>query len=57
MLKVLAFVKRDLHLEMSYRFSFLLQFFGIFFSVSLFYFVARLLGEAASPYLQAYGGD
>ena len=57
MLKVLAFVKRDLHLELSYRFSFLLQFCGIFFSVFLFYYVARLLGEAASPYLAPYGGD
>ena len=57
MLKVLAFVKRDSRLELSYRFSFLLQFCGIFFSVCLFYYVARLLGEAASPYLAPYGGD
>ena len=57
MLKALAFLRRDFHQEASYRLSFLLQFFGIFFSVSLFYFVARLLGDAASPYLQAYGGD
>ncbi len=57
MRKLLAFLKRDFHLEASYRFSFFLQFFGIFFSVALFYFLARLLGEAASPYLQAYGGD
>jgi len=57
MLKVLAFVKRDFYLEMSYRFSLLLQLFGIFFSVFLLYYVARLLGEAATPYLVPYGGD
>jgi ABC-2 type transport system permease protein len=57
MIKLLAFLKRDFHLEASYRLSFFLQFLGIFFSVFLFYFLARLLGKAASPYLQVYGGD
>ncbi|MFH1636724.1 MAG: ABC transporter permease, partial [Chloroflexota bacterium] len=52
-----AFLKRDLRSEMSYRFSFFLQFFNVFFSVAVFYFVAQLLGEAATPYLEPYGGD
>jgi ABC-type multidrug transport system ATPase subunit/ABC-type multidrug transport system permease subunit len=52
-----AFLKRDAMDEASYRFSFFLQFLNIFFSVGLFYFIARLLGSAASPYLEAYGGD
>jgi ABC-2 type transport system permease protein len=55
--KALAFLSRDFRLELSYRFSFFLQFFGIFFSVFLFYFLSLLLGEAASPYLQEYGGN
>ncbi len=52
-----AFLKRDLIQEASYRFSFILQFAGIFFSVLIFYFISNLLGEAAAPYLADYGGD
>lgn len=52
-----AFLKRDVREEVSYRLSFLLQFLNIFFSVGLFYFIAQLLGEAATPHLQPYGGD
>ena len=52
-----AFLKRDLRSEMSYRFSFFLQFFNVIFSVAVFYFVAQLLGESATPYLEPYGGD
>jgi ABC-2 type transport system permease protein len=52
-----AFLKRDAMDEASYRFSFFLQFLNIFFSVGLFYFIARMLGGAASPYLAEYGGD
>jgi ABC-2 type transport system permease protein len=52
-----AFLLRDFRIEVSYRFAFFLQFFGIFFSVVVFYFVSRTLGAAAAPYLQEYGGD
>lgn len=52
-----AFLKRDLIQEASYRFSFILQFASIFFSVLIFYFISNLLGEAAAPYLAEYGGD
>ena len=50
--KVLAFVKRDISLQLSYKLSFFLQFLGIFFSVLTFYFVAELIGDAAVPYLE-----
>jgi ABC-2 type transport system permease protein len=53
----IAFLRRDLQSEVSYRFAFLLQFAGVFFSVAVFYFVAQLLGPAAAPFLAAYGGD
>jgi ABC-2 type transport system permease protein len=53
----LAYLKRDLRTEASYRFSFFLQFFGIFFSVAVFYFISKMLGPAAMPYLANYGGD
>lgn len=57
--KPLAFLKKDFLLEISYRFSFVLQFASIFFSVVMFYFVAKLLGDAPSVQyaLREYGGS
>ena len=55
--KALNFVKRDFILATSYRFAFLLQLFGILFSVLTFYFLAQMFGDAAIPYLEPYGGD
>lgn len=55
--KILAFIKRDFSITASYRLSFFFQFFGIFFSVVTFYFIAKLFGGAATPYLDSYGGD
>jgi len=52
-----AFLKRDILSEASYRVSFILQLFNILFSVATFYFIAQLFGKAATPYLEAYGGD
>ncbi len=57
--KPMAFLKKDFLMEVSYRFSFVLQFASIFFSVVMFYFVAKLLGEAPSVQnaLRQYGGS
>jgi ABC-2 type transport system permease protein len=52
-----AFLKRDLSQALSYRLSFMLQLFGIFFSVASFYFLSRLFGSALVPQLEQYGGD
>ncbi len=52
-----GFIKRDLNLFLSYRFSFFLQLFGIFFSILMFFFIAQLFGKAVTPYLESYGGD
>lgn len=52
-----AFLKRDFSLALSYRLSFLLQMFGIFFSVASFYFLSRLFGSTLVPQLEQYGGD
>ena len=54
---VAAALHRDIRSEVSYRFSFILQFLNIFFSVAVFYFVAQLLGDSVNPYLEPYGGD
>lgn len=55
--KAQAFVKKDILIQMSYKLSFFLQFSGIFFSVLTFYFIAKMIGDAAIPYLEPYGGD
>lgn len=55
--KPLAFLKKDFLVQTSYKFDFITQFIGIFLSTILFYFVSKLVGNAASPYLKPYGGD
>ena len=55
--KALTFIKRDFIIATSYRFAFLLQIAGILFSVLTFYFLARMFGGTAVPYLEPYGGD
>jgi len=55
--KATAFIKRDLYWELSYRFSFAWEILGIFFSVTMFYFIAKLFGPSALPYLEGYQVD
>jgi ABC-2 type transport system permease protein len=55
--KIYAFIKRDVTIATSYKLSFFLRFFGMFFSVLVFYFINKLFGSATTPYLKAYGGD
>jgi ABC-2 type transport system permease protein len=52
-----AFLKRDVSLALSYRMSFVLRIFSIFFSVASFYFLSRLFGSAMVSQLDQYGGD
>ncbi len=52
-----ASIIKDTQSEVSYRFSFILQFISIFFSVAVFYFMAQLFGDSVNPYLEPYGGD
>jgi len=53
----LAFLRRDLSEEISYRVSFFLQLFSILVSAAVYYFIAILIGPSAQPYLEPYGGD
>ena len=55
--KLLAFVKRDLLIELSYRFGFGFQIASIALSVTGYYFLARFIGASVVPGLDAYGGD
>jgi ABC-2 type transport system permease protein len=57
LIKLFAFVKRDFQNEISYRISFLLQVFGIFINVSVFFFLSKLFGNSQMPQLVEYGGN
>ena len=52
-----AFVRKDFQAASSYKLSFLLELANIFFSVSVFFFMSRLVGAAFIPQLKPYGGD
>jgi len=55
--KIIAFLKKDFSIQKSYRMSFVLNIFSILASVVTFYFIAKVFGKNASPYLSAYGGQ
>lgn len=55
--KALAFIRCDFQTQISYRLDFLMRVTGMLISVSIFYFISRILGTAVSPYLQRYGTD
>jgi len=55
--KCWTFLKRDFINEVSYKFSFFLQFFGIFLSILVFYFLSKLFEGQEIPYLRPYGGN
>ncbi|HOW28122.1 MAG TPA: ABC transporter permease [Elusimicrobiota bacterium] len=54
---LLAFFRRDMTVQLSYKFAFAFDVFSVFFSAATFYFVAKLFGQAAIPALQRYGGN
>ena len=56
-MKFLAFLKRDVQIDLSYKLRFLMQFVGIFFSTALTFFVSELIGSSISNKLAGYGGD
>jgi ABC-2 type transport system permease protein len=57
MKKLLAFLKRDLLIEVTYRFSFLFQVVSVLLSITSYYFLARFIGSSFVPDLNSYGGD
>jgi len=54
---LLAFLRRDILNEISYKLSFFLQLVGIFPVVLMFFFLSRLVGSTISVPLQPYGGN
>lgn len=55
--KPVAFLRKDFLNASSYKFAFVTQFAGILFSAFSMFFLSRLVGESAQPYLMPYGGD
>jgi ABC-2 type transport system permease protein len=55
--KPLAFLKRDLLVEASYRYPFLFQVAWTCLSIASYSFLARFIGSAMVPALDAYGED
>ena len=55
--KPVAFLWKDFLNASSYKFAFVTQFAGILFSALSMFFLSRLVGETAQPYLGQYGGD
>ena len=54
--KAAAFILRDLRVASYYRIGFLLNVFGVFFSILTFYFMSRMIGDNPSGPLAKYGG-
>jgi ABC-2 type transport system permease protein len=55
--KLLAFIKRDILVAMSYRFDLLLRLLTAALSLLILYFVSRVFGTGAAQYIARYGGD
>ncbi len=55
--KAWAFLVRDFRTQMSYRLALMMNVAGIFFSVAIFFFISKLLGNSINPYLTQYGGN
>jgi ABC-2 type transport system permease protein len=55
--KPLAFLIKDFQAVSSYKLNFATSLFGIFLSVTLYFFMSRLFGSTMIPHLKQYGGD
>jgi len=56
-IKLFAFLKRDLINAASYKFAFLSSFLGIFTSSATMFFVSKLISGGAGSLIEPYGGD
>lgn len=52
-----AFFRRDATIHTSYKLGFVMDLLGVFFTAATYYYVAKMFGAAATPFLRAYGGD
>lgn len=52
-----AFFRRDATIHTSYKLGFVMDLLGVFFTAATYYYVAKMFGAAATPFLRDYGGD
>jgi len=52
--KMLAFIKKDFYIHISYRIAFLFEWISILTKVTTFYFISKLVGQGMLPYLNEY---
>ena len=52
-----AFLVRDFRVEVSYKLGFALGMAGTILNIGIYYFISRVFGSTAAPFLQAYGGS
>lgn len=56
--KAVTFIRKDMKIAVSYRLQFVFQFSQIFFSVTIIYFIGRMLANMGKPSLmKGYGAD
>lgn len=55
--KPLAFIARDFRIAASYRLQFIMQGTGVLFTSTLFFMLARMIGDQKLASLESYGGD
>ncbi len=53
--KILAFIKKDFQIEASYKLAFLFNFFAVFSSIFIYYFIGELFGHQAVDHLKNFG--
>lgn len=56
-MKVLAFLKKDFYITISYRFAFLLRLGTLVITLFMMFFIGKTFSGTMSPYLGRYGGD
>ena len=56
-MKIIAFIKKDIYIMLSYRFKLILQFFAFFLSLVFLYYISKTFSGNISPYLKEYKGD
>jgi ABC-2 type transport system permease protein len=52
-----AFLKRDFLEEWSYQLAFSIELLGIFFTITMYYFLSKLFAQTVNTYLTPYGTD
>jgi len=55
--QLLLFLRRDLLTQLSYRFNFILDMWGVALVVTAFYYLSQLIGDSQSAHLGGYGGN